>query len=93
MPEPKSMGDTNVDLCTQLDSLGIELDYQPGIMFRGTVVYLDNILDAADVEFAKLIIGFGHGEISLDLDSMTVTHVVTGQDAIRLQEIRDAMSR
>ena len=80
---------------TQLEERGLDLEGLPGIMFRHSVVYVDQPSGSDDMElnFARQIVRFAGGQVPDDLDDLDITQIVVGQDPSRLKELRQIVSK
>ena len=83
------------ELFAQLEERGLDLDELPGVMFRNSVIYIDQSpgSEDMDLDFARQIVTFAGGRIVENLDDSNITQIVIGQDRSRLKQLRQAISR
>jgi DNA ligase-4 len=100
MPKLKSR-DEMPTLLEQLHDHGVNLEELPGFMFYGVVAYVEG-QDQVDVNsnasdetgsnvllrLASQTMRFAGGRVVMGIDNPSITHVVIGNDAARVKEIR-----
>ena len=100
MPTSNVRPDQASTLLAQLEEQGLDVDEAPGWMLRDMVVYFDRLDTTSKIEsaeetqlkFAERVVQMTGGSVSKDIDDITITQVVVGEDRERLKVVRESIS-